>query len=64
MTTVNAELTYTRNLGNFENVRVHVGVSDSVREGENVNVAFERVYSFVEKKLLEKVEEIENDLKE
>jgi len=60
---VTAGLTYTRNLGNFENVRVHVEVSDTAREDETVNAAFERVYSFVEAKLQEKVEEIEADLK-
>lgn len=63
MTQVTAGLTYTRNLGNFENVKVNVEVTDAKREGENVNEAFERVYSFVESKLQEKVEEIEADIK-
>lgn len=62
-TQVTAGLTYTRNLGNFENVKVNVEVTDSAREGEKVNDAFERVYGFVEAKLQEKVEEIEADLK-
>lgn len=62
-TQVTAGLTYTRNLGNFENVKVNVEVSTDARQGETVNEAFERVYSFVEGKLQEKVEEIEADLK-
>lgn len=62
-TQVTAGLNYTRNLGNFENVKVNVEVTSETRSGENVNDAFERVYAFVEAKLMEKVEEIEADLK-
>lgn len=62
-TQVTAGLTYTRNLGNFENVKVNIEVSDDVRPDEKVNDAFERVYGFVEAKLMQKVQEIENDLK-
>lgn len=61
--TVTAGLTYTRNLGNFENVKVNVEVTADALEGESINTAFERVYSFVEAKLQEKVEEIERDIK-
>lgn len=63
MTTVNSEIKYVRNLGNYESVHMTVGITDTVREGETVNQAFERVYSFVESKLTEKVEAIETDLK-
>lgn len=62
-TQVTAGLTYTRNLGNFENVKVNIEVTDSAREGEKVGDAFDRVYGFVEAKLMQKVQEIENDLK-
>lgn len=63
MTSVTATLNYTRNLGNYESVKVNVGVTDDVRDNETVDIAFERVYAFVEKKLLEKVDEIESELK-
>ena len=33
------------------------------REGENVDEAFARVYKFVEDKLIEKMQEIEKELK-
>ena len=63
-TKINVALGYTLNLGNFQSLRVDLGVIDSRREGETVNEAFERVYAFVEEKLQEKVreaaEEIEN----
>lgn len=63
MTTVKAELKYVRNLGNFESIHVHIGVEDTLRENEKVNDGFDRVYAFVEAKLLEKVKEIERELK-
>lgn len=56
-TKVNVTLGYTLNLGNFQSLRLDLGVVDSRREGENVNDAFERVYKFVETKLAEKVKE-------
>ena len=54
---VTVTLGYTLNLGNFQSLRVDLGVEDSEREGENINEAFNRVYSFVEDKLTEKVKE-------
>ena len=56
-TKINVTLGYTLNLGNFQSLRVDLGIIDSRRDGENINDAFERVYSFVESKLAEKVKE-------
>jgi hypothetical protein len=56
-TKVNVGLGYTLNLGNFQSLRIDLSVTDSKREGETTNDAFERVYSFVETKLAEKVRE-------
>lgn len=56
-TKVTVTLGYTLNLGNFQSLRIDLGITDSRRDGENVNDAFERVYSFVEAKLAEKVKE-------
>lgn len=56
-TKVGVTLGYTLNLGNFQSLRIDLSVTDSKREGENTNEAFERVYSFVENKLAEKVKE-------
>lgn len=56
-TKVSVALGYTLNIGNFQSLRIDVSVSDNKREGENTNDAFERVYSFVEAKLAEKVAE-------
>lgn len=62
-TSVKVELQYVRNLGNYESIRVSLGVEDFVRQGENTNDATDRVYKFVEDKLIEKMTEIENELK-
>jgi hypothetical protein len=62
-TVVKVDLSFTRNLGNFESIKIGIGVEDNVRDGENVNTATERVYKFVEEKLIEKTSEIEKELK-
>jgi len=62
-TNVKVELQYTRNLGNYESIKVLFGVEDFVREGENTSAATDRVYKFVEDKLVEKMQEIELELK-
>lgn len=59
---VTVSVGYTRNMGNFESLRVDIGVEDSVRSDENVEKAFNRVYSFVEKKLTDKVKEVEEEI--
>lgn len=61
-TRVKVDLSFTRNLGNYESIRIGVGVEDDVRNGENVNDATERVYKFVEDKLIEKTNEVEKEL--
>ena len=61
-TKVNVTLGYTLNLGNFQSLRIDLGIVDSRRDGETVNEAFERVYSFVEQKLTEKINESKSEL--
>ncbi len=61
-TKVKVDLSFTRNLGNYESIKIGIGVEDDVRSGENVNAATERVYKFVENKLIEKTREIEEEL--
>jgi hypothetical protein len=61
-TKVKVDLSFTRNLGNYESIRIGIGIEDDVRQGETVNVATERVYKFVEEKLIEKTREVEQEL--
>lgn len=63
MTQVKTTLKYVMNLGNFESIHVEVGLEDAQREGESLDEAFERVYNFVETKLVEKSNEIQEDMK-
>lgn len=51
MTTIKGALTYTHNLGNFQNIKVDVGIEDTVRDGETVDQAFERVFAKLEDQL-------------
>ena len=61
-TRVRVSLKFVKNLGNYESIHVDVGIEDFVREKETVDSAFERVYAYVENKLVEKVRDIEADL--
>jgi hypothetical protein len=54
---VSVTLGYTLNLGNFQSLRVDLGVVDHVRDAENTEDAMNRVYDFVENKVIEKVNE-------
>ena len=62
-TNVKVELQFTRNLGNFESVKIGIGVEDWVRDGENTSTATDRVYKFVEEKVIEKIKEVESEIK-
>jgi hypothetical protein len=61
-TRVKVGLGYTLNLGNFQSLRIDLEVTDSKREGENTNDAFERIYEFVEERLAIKVKEASSEL--
>ena len=61
-TQVRVDLSFTRNLGNFESIKIGIGIDDFVRDGETVDAATERVYKFVENKLISKTREIEEEL--
>ena len=54
---VSVALGYTLNLGNFQSLRIDLGVEDSERDGESISQAFDRVYAFVEQQLTDKVKE-------
>jgi hypothetical protein len=63
-TKVSVTLGYTLNLGNFQSLRLDLGIIDDKRDGENTNEAFERVYKFVEDKLTEKINEAKSEINE
>jgi hypothetical protein len=61
MTTTNdrVEIAYdfTVNLGNFENVKIHIGYASDVQHGETVEEAYDRVDAFVTEKVTKEVVE-------
>jgi hypothetical protein len=61
-TKVSVTLGYTLNLGNFQSLRVDIGVVDSVRNEEDIDQATNRIYNFVENKVVEKVNEAKAEL--
>ena len=63
-TKVSVTLGYTLNLGNFQSLRLDLGVVDYKRDGENTDQAFERVYKFVEDKLTAKILEAQSEAEE
>lgn len=63
-TKVSVTLGYTLNLGNFQSLRLDLGVVDSKRNDENTDQAFERVYKFVEDKLTAKIKEAQEEAAE
>jgi hypothetical protein len=63
-TKVSVTLGYTLNLGNFQSLRLDLGVVDSKRDGENTDQAFERVYKFVEDKLAQKINDAKSEINE
>lgn len=63
-TDVSVTLGYTLNLGNFQSLRIDIGVTDFVRAEESTDDAVNRVYDFVEKKVIEKVEEAKQELED
>ena len=61
-TKVSVTLGYTLNLGNFQSLRVDLGVVDHTRNDENTKQAMDRVYGFVESELIAKVKEAKDSL--
>ena len=62
-TRVRVDLKFVKNLGNYESIHVDIGVDDFVRDTDtNTNTAVDRVYEFVLTKLIEKVQEIDEEL--
>ena len=61
-TKVQWNLGYTMNTGNFQSLRLDCQVSDFVRDNETTKEASDRVYAFVEKELLDKINQAKEEL--
>jgi len=58
-TSVTVNLGYTMNIGNYQSFRIDLGCTDFVKDGESYDDAMNRVYSFIESKVVEKLQEAE-----
>jgi len=54
---------FTRNMGDFESLRVDISVTDSPRGEEKVKETLNRVKDFVEGQLLDEVAKVEGDIR-
>jgi hypothetical protein len=61
-TKVSVTLGYTLNLGNFQSLRVDLGVVDHTRNDETTKQAMDRVYAYIESELVSKVKEAKESL--
>lgn len=61
---VTVQMGFTRNMQNFESLRIDVGLEASTLDNESSAEAFDRVYKFVEDRLEEKFTETEQALRE
>ena len=61
---VTVNLGYTLNIGNFQSLRVDLGCTDIVRSEESMDDAMDRVYTFVENKVIEKIEAAKKEMNE
>ncbi len=62
-TKVKVSIGFTANIGDFNSVRVDVGIEDHRRDGESMAAAVDRVYKFVEKELESRLDETMKEIK-
>lgn len=53
---------YTKNLGNFENIKYRVGLGSSRRDNETISDTADRVAREAEQVLLEKIQQLSKEL--
>lgn len=61
MSVVKANIGVVLNIGNYQSLRLDLGVEDTVQPGETLEEATDRVYAFVEKAIEAKVEAAKKD---
>lgn len=50
---IRASFSFTKNLGNFESLKVEVGVSGELEPGDNVEEAFQEAFEMVKEEVRE-----------
>ncbi len=62
--TVKVSMGYTMNVGNFESLRIDVGLEIDGKSGETPEQTYNRASTWVETKLSDSVQQAKSDLKE
>lgn len=52
---IEGALSKTVNLGNYESMKIHVGLSADLIDGENLEDAYDKLFSDVEKQLMKEI---------
>lgn len=60
---ISVDMGFTRNLGNFQTMRIDVGFSSDRQENETEEEHFRRVYDFVKNNYLAEFDEVEAEVK-
>lgn len=63
-TSIRVGMHFTKNLGNYENIKVEIQIETTKNSGESTSQAVDRIHSLVEQKLVEKVVYTEKALKD
>lgn len=61
---VHCGISRTVNLGNYESIKIDLGVTDYQQPGETISEAHERVFNFVARRMKSKMEAVEESLRE
>jgi hypothetical protein len=64
MATVSYSAGFTRNMGDYESLRIDIGVEGEPIGDENTAQAYNRLRDFVESRLLDEVAQVELDVQE
>ena len=59
---VNVDMGFTKNLGNFESLKINVGLALDSRPGETPDQVYSKVFPWVEKKLIEAFQSVSKEL--
>jgi len=61
-TRVSAHIGFTLNVGNFQALKVDLGIEDTVHSDENPDQAMDRIYNYLEKKLIKKLQDTQKEI--
>lgn len=55
---------YTANLGNYESMKINLGIERDLEKGEKFDEAFQYEFSEIQEMVINKINELEDELKD